>query len=142
MSPHISRGLTYFKFYFFLFGYAKIKAFCEGIFMDFVCEEKSQGFDAGFHVGVATRAYEYFGAHRISFEVGKYVYSFRTFAARATEVELVSDFNSWGGTPLKKVGERGVWEIIYENLRHNLRIQPFSQRSQVFNRKSKGTRLR
>ncbi len=68
-----------------------------------------------FHQGTATRAYEYLGAHRIEEKEGKYVYAFRTFAYRANSIELAGDFNSWGGEPLTRISESGIWELLYES---------------------------
>ena len=68
-----------------------------------------------FHEGTATRAYEYLGAHKLSENEGMYRYAFRTFAHRANSVELAGDFNSWGGAPLTRISESGIFELIYES---------------------------
>lgn len=73
-----------------------------------------------FLMGTSTRAYSYFGAHKL--KRGKnYIHRFRVFAPRAKAVELIGDFNSWEGSQhrLKKIEDIGVWQIEISGLRNN-----------------------
>jgi len=65
-----------------------------------------------FHQGTNFYAYEYLGV-TLKKENNIYIYSFRTWAPNAYNVELVSDFTGWN-TPLQmnKISI-GVWEIVY-----------------------------
>ena len=82
-----------------------------------------------FHEGTATRAHEYFGAHKLSESEGKYTYSFIVYAHSANSVELTGDFNSWGASPMMQISESGIWELIYESdiplegMRYKYRVQ-------------------
>ncbi len=69
-----------------------------------------------FHQGTNFRAYEYLGVNKTVDKVGRYIYSFRTWAPNAKAVSLISDFTDWNyGTLLKKVTDNGVWELIIES---------------------------
>ena len=61
-----------------------------------------------FRCGKATRAYEYFGAHR---QCGEWV--FRVWAPHAESVSVCGDFNGWSTDrmPMRRVGSLGVWEL-------------------------------
>lgn len=66
-----------------------------------------------FHQGTNYCTYEYLGVTREK-EANKYIYTFRTWAPSAISVGLVSDFVGWDTpVPLKKITERGIWELIY-----------------------------
>ena len=65
-----------------------------------------------FHQGTLFSAYRYLGC-RSTVSDGSFFYSFRTWAPRADEVRLVSDFLDWErGYPMKRVTEKGVWELV------------------------------
>lgn len=82
-----------------------------------------------FHEGTETRAYEYFGAHKLSGSEGKYTYSFRVYAHSANSVELTGDFNSWDALPMVKISDTGIFELVYESdiplegMRYKYRVQ-------------------
>ena len=81
--------------------------------------EKRNELDAApyfFHQGTSDSAYLYLGCHLVSSSRKKYEYAFRTWAPHASFVTLVSDFTDWSlGTPLSRVTEGGVWELILES---------------------------
>ena len=65
-----------------------------------------------FHQGTLYSAYRFLGC-RSTVSDGSFFYSFRTWAPRADEVRLVSDFLDWErGYPMKRVTEKGVWELL------------------------------
>lgn len=68
-----------------------------------------------FHEGSASYAYTFLGCHLLSSDAEKYRYVFRTWAPSARAVCLVSDRTGWqDGLPLKRVTDKGVWEVEYE----------------------------
>ena len=68
-----------------------------------------------FHQGTNFFAYEYLGCNVIK-EENEYIYSFRTWAPNADEVDLISDFTGWdSGAPLKRVTVKGVWECLFRS---------------------------
>ncbi|MBE6628619.1 MAG: hypothetical protein E7629_06810 [Ruminococcaceae bacterium] len=58
-------------------------------------------------------AYGYFGVHPLKNQEG---YVFRVFAPSAEAVSVCGDFNGWDPrvTPMKEIGESGVWEAFVE----------------------------
>lgn len=64
--------------------------------------------DGGADTLLDTRVYEFLGAHRAGNG-----YAFRTYQPRAIAVDIVGDFNSWGGWQMKNTGG-GIWEIHTE----------------------------
>ncbi|MBO4284336.1 MAG: 1,4-alpha-glucan branching protein GlgB [Clostridia bacterium] len=68
-----------------------------------------------FHQGTLYSAYRYLGCRSIVSD-GSFFYSFRTWAPRADEVRLLSDFLDWErGYPMKRVTEKGVWELVVKS---------------------------
>ncbi len=70
-----------------------------------------------FHQGTNYRAYEYLGT-TLEKRGDKFIYTFRTWAPSADGITLVSSFSGWdNGIPLKRMTERGIWELEYESSR-------------------------
>lgn len=67
-----------------------------------------------FHQGTNDRAYDYMGVHAERIKTG-WRYTFRVWAYRARAVELAGDFNGWGGTPMTRITEGGIWETSVES---------------------------
>ncbi len=68
-----------------------------------------------FHEGTNYQCYKYLGCHFLKAENGKHHYVFRTWAPNAHHICLVGDYFGWeDGVPLKKVTERGIWEVYIE----------------------------
>ncbi|MBO6020118.1 MAG: hypothetical protein J6P88_02925 [Clostridia bacterium] len=64
-----------------------------------------------FHQGTLYSAYRYRGCQRAVSD-GSFFYTFRTWAPRADEVRLISDFTDWErGLEMKRVTEKGVYEV-------------------------------
>ena len=64
-----------------------------------------------FHQGTLYSAYRYLGCQRAVSD-GSFFYTFRTWAPRADEVRLISDFTDWErGLEMKRVTEKGVYEV-------------------------------
>ncbi len=66
-----------------------------------------------FHQGTNFRSYQYMGCNLLK-QNDKYIYSFRTWAPSADNVELVGDFTGWENpVPLTKITDRGIWEYQF-----------------------------
>ncbi|MBR4335337.1 MAG: hypothetical protein IKP74_02675, partial [Clostridia bacterium] len=64
-----------------------------------------------FHQGTLYSAYRFLGCQHIASD-GSFFYTFRTWAPRADEVRLVSDFTDWErGIPLRRLTDKGLWEV-------------------------------
>lgn len=64
-----------------------------------------------FHQGTLYSAYRYLGC-QCTVSDGSCFYTFRTWAPRADEVRLISDFTDWErGLEMKRVTEKGVYEV-------------------------------
>lgn len=81
-----------------------------------------------FHEGTNSHAYDYMGVHRTERSDGKFGYVFRVFAYKAQLAEVLGDFDSWSGIPMRKVSENGIWELevvsdtSLEGMRYKYRI--------------------
>ena len=62
--------------------------------------------------------YRFLGCHKGEKD-GKKGYYFRVWAAKATAVSLVGDFNDWNDdkNPMEKIAESEVWETFIEGLK-------------------------
>ena len=71
-----------------------------------------------FSVGKLYNSYEFFGAHKINCK-GYEAVRFLVWAPHAARVYLVGEFNDWDqtGYPLKKISQKGVWEISVFNVK-------------------------
>lgn len=69
-----------------------------------------------FHQGTATKIYEFLGAHPHQRE-GQDGYVFRLWAPEAINVFLTGEFNGWGKTPMKKISDKGIWELFLSGLK-------------------------
>ena len=68
-----------------------------------------------FHQGTNYESYKFLGCN-LEDDVGKFLYSFRTWAPNAVSVDLISDFSGWDKPiPMKRITDNGVWELIYES---------------------------
>ena len=68
-----------------------------------------------FHQGTLYSAYRYLGC-QTTVSDGSFFYTFRTWAPRADEVRVISDFSGWdGGFGMKRVTEKGVWELTVKS---------------------------
>ena len=64
-----------------------------------------------FHQGTLYSAYRFLGCQK-TVSGDSFFYTFRTWAPRADEVRLVSDFADWErGLPMERVTEKGIWEL-------------------------------
>ncbi|MDR1564553.1 MAG: 1,4-alpha-glucan branching protein GlgB [Oscillospiraceae bacterium] len=72
-----------------------------------------------FHKGTNTKAYEYFGAHRVEkSKTGSVV--FRTWAPNAKSVSVAGDFNQWDkkANPMARLSsDKSVWECVIPNIK-------------------------
>ena len=71
-----------------------------------------------FHNGTNMETYRFLGCHKGEKD-GKKGYYFRVWAAKATAVSLVGDFNDWNDdkNPMEKIAESEVWETFIEGLK-------------------------
>ena len=68
-----------------------------------------------FHQGTNYESYKFLGCN-LEAVTEKFVYSFRTWAPNAKNVELISEFSGWDTPiPLKRITDNGVWELIYQS---------------------------
>ncbi|HZJ78353.1 MAG TPA: 1,4-alpha-glucan branching protein GlgB [Clostridia bacterium] len=68
-----------------------------------------------FHQGNNSKTYRFLGAHRLDSES----VVFRVWAPHATKVNVVGDFNDWGGEPtsMSKLNDNGIWEGFAKNVK-------------------------
>ncbi|MBR4880300.1 MAG: hypothetical protein IKU19_00095, partial [Clostridia bacterium] len=64
-----------------------------------------------FHQGTNFSAYDYMGCHTKKSENG-FIYSFRVWAPRASEVRVIGDVFGWEqGLRMDRITETGIWEL-------------------------------
>lgn len=68
-----------------------------------------------FHQGTNFHSYDFLGAH---ISPDKKSVIFRVWAPNADEIYVCGDFNNWSKTasPMKKITDAGVWEVIIEGI--------------------------
>ncbi len=59
------------------------------------------------------KTYKYLGVHKEEGDRGD-IYIFRAYNERSDRAELTGDFNSWGSTPMKNLGD-GIFEVQVES---------------------------
>ena len=65
-----------------------------------------------FHQGTNYRAYDYLGVHVRHAEDGTREYTFRTYAPRASRIDVTGEFNGWSGSyHMRRISEQGIWEV-------------------------------
>ena len=68
-----------------------------------------------FHQGTLYTAYRFLGCRKAVSD-GSFFYTFRTWAPRADEVRLVSDFTDWErGIALTRITDKGIWEVTVQS---------------------------
>ncbi len=68
-----------------------------------------------FHQGTSYEAYNFLGCNMFK-DGNEYVYSFRTWAPNALNVDLISEFSGWNN-PLRmnRITDGGIWELIFRS---------------------------